>query len=303
MDALTLRCQKCGKQKKKSNFSKTPFLEDNHGYELYCRTCKNKMIKSKDDLKNYLEQHNIQYNEATYKDAYDTIREREQKKLDDMDEIPLDFEEKYFKKIIGKYFSLINLTGEHKATVLNESIIIKSGKTEISEEMIDKWGYGHDPSLYPLFENKYQRLKNTYQLPTESHKEFLMKACVCSVKADIAMAEGNVKEAKDWIGMFTEISKAGKLQPSQMSKADLSQGMETVGQLVRMVEQAVDIIPIMPQYKKRPLDSPDFTIWCYANYVRDLFSLPSVEYEEVYRFYEERKKEYDKKYKVTDKNG
>ena len=95
--------------------------------------------------------------------------------------------------------------------------------------------------------------------------------------------------------MFVKTSQAGKLQPSQMSKADLSQGMETVSQLVKMVEQAVDIIPIMPQYKKRPLDDIDFALWCYINYIRDLFSMPPVEYEETYEFYEKRKAEFNEK--------
>ena len=73
-------------------------------------------------------------------------------------------------------------------------------------------------------------------------------------------------------------------------------GLNTVGELVRAVEQVEDIIPILPKFKSRPQDKVDFAIWCYINYARDLEGKPLVDYEDVYRFYEERKKEYEKEF-------
>ena len=60
-------------------------------------------------------------------------------------------------------------------------------------------------------------------------------------------------------------------------------------------EQAVDVIPILPRFKFRPHDALDFNIWCYINYARDL-GLPHCEYEDVYKFYDKKKKEYLEQY-------
>lgn len=305
-EKLSKKCLGCGKVKLiKGNFASSPFIEGN--VELYCKNCKTKMLTSKDALIDYLSQHQIEFNEDTYKEAKNHIQERELKKLklQNITELPDNWEQNLFLAISGKFFSLINLFGDFKATPLKKgkqnrqqstpqkvTRKTKVKKSDITDDMISKWGSGYTPDLYELFENKYNRLSNTYQLPTESHKEFLIKACVCSVKADLAMAEDDVKSAKDWMTMFKETTSAGKLQPSQMSKADLSQGMDTFGQLTRMVEEAVDIIPILPQFKKKPKDMPDFNIWCWINYVRDLQGLPLCKYEDVYKFYEDRRKDY-----------
>lgn len=288
-ERLTKKCLHCGKTKTMKFFTKTPFLKD--GYELYCRDCKKKIISNLDDLKDYLKQHNIQFNQDCWNESWEYVRKRELKKYIN-DNLPPNIEDIILSKSVGKYFSLYNLSGKWEATPFNTNVEIKSGDIEVSGEMINKWGSGYDPKLYDLFEQKYRRLSNTYQLPTESHKEFLIKACVCSVKADLAMAENDVKSAKEWMTMFKDTTSAGKLQPSQMSKADLSMGMDTFGQLTRMAEEAVDIIPILPQFKKRPKDLPDFNIWCWINYVRNLQGLPLCTYEEVYKFYEDRKKDY-----------
>ncbi len=163
----------------------------------------------------------------------------------------------------------------------------------ITRELIDKWGDGYEPREYLLFENKYNNLKNSFQLQTESHKEFLRKTCVCSVKADMAMARGDVSGAKHWIAMFKDMSTSGKITPAQMSKADLSGGLDTFGQLARHVETHQDIIPLLPKYLRKPQDDIDFTILCYVNYERQLHDLPLCKYEDIYKFIEDRKKDYN----------
>src|SRR5690606_34225780 len=105
--------------------------------------------------------------------------------------------------------------------------------------------------------------------------------------------KGDVKDAKDWGALAQKAAQDAKINPSQLSKSDLTDGLDTFGQLVRTVEQAVDIIPILPVFKERPQDKVDFTLLCYINYVRDLKGLPLVEYEEIYKFYEQRKKDYE----------
>lgn len=81
-----------------------------------------------------------------------------------------------------------------------------------------------------------------------------------------------------------------------MTQADLQGGINSFSEIFKAVEQAVDIIPILPRFKFRPNDALDFNIWCYINYARDLQGLPLCTYEEVYKFYDKRKEEYLEQY-------
>ncbi|WP_310877152.1 hypothetical protein [Priestia megaterium] len=162
----------------------------------------------------------------------------------------------------------------------------------ITDDLINKWGEGYDIDQLKAFERKYSLLKNNYQEKTAMHTEALLTYIRYRVKEEIATAQGDIKSAKDWGALAQKAAQDAKINPSQLSKSDLSDGLDTFGQLVRSVEQAKDIIPILPQFKERPQDKVDFALLCYINYVRDLKGLPLATYDEVYAFYEDRKKEY-----------
>jgi hypothetical protein len=163
----------------------------------------------------------------------------------------------------------------------------------ISPHLIDKFGEGYLPIEYRLFEKKYNMLKNNYQEKTAMHTEALLTYIRFQVKSELATAQGNIREAKDWGSLAQKAAQDAKINPSQLSKSDLSDGLDTFGQLVRSVEQAVDIIHILPQFRERPQDKVDFTLWCYINYVRDLKGLPHATYDEIYSFYDQRKKDFE----------
>lgn len=163
--------------------------------------------------------------------------------------------------------------------------------------LLDKWGLNYsDEELYS-FEKKYNLLKNNYPEKTAMHTESLLSYIRFRIKEELATANGDVAEAQKWGQLADKASERAKLNPSQLSKADLSGGLNGFGELVRAVEQAVDIIPILPKFKEKPQDKIDFTLWCYINYVRRLKNLPDAEYEDIWQFYEERRKEYELKSK------
>lgn len=166
------------------------------------------------------------------------------------------------------------------------------GSTKITNDLLNKWGFGYEDEEILAFERKYSLLRNNYQEKTAMHTEALLTYIRYRVKEEMATARGQIKDAKDWGALAQKAAQDAKINPSQLSKSDLSDGLDTFGQLVRSVEQAQDIIPILPQFKERPQDKVDFALLCYINYVRDLKGLPLATYEEVYDFYEERKKEY-----------
>ena len=163
------------------------------------------------------------------------------------------------------------------------------------DKLIDKWGFGYSEEELYSFEKKYNLLKNNYPEKTAMHTESLLTYIRYRVKEELATAKGDVTDAQKWGQLADKASERAKLNPSQLSKADLSGGLNGFGELVRAVEQAEDIIPILPKFKKKPQDAIDWTLWCYINYVRRLKNLPDAEYEEIWQFYDERKKEYELK--------
>jgi len=77
-----------------------------------------------------------------------------------------------------------------------------------------------------------------------------------------------------------------------LTAADLQKGVNSFSELTMAIEQATDVVNVLPKYKSQPLDAPDFTIWCYVNYERKLRGLPLVDYKDIYEFYDERMYEY-----------
>lgn len=165
------------------------------------------------------------------------------------------------------------------------------------QNLIDKYGYGYPHEEYVLFEKKYQELRPSFQLLTTMHEECLREYCINKTKEGLAKAKGDFKEAKEWAGMAKDVANSGKLNPSQMSKSDLSGGLDTFGQLSKMVGQTDkgEILKILPRFTEKPKDRVDVTLWHYINYIRDIKGLPECEYNEIYEFYNRKAKEYESK--------
>jgi hypothetical protein len=178
----------------------------------------------------------------------------------------------------------------------NQNYIISSRVSdfEITDEIIDFFGEGYTSEEYRAMWKKYNTLKNNYVEKTAMHTEALLNYVRYRVKEEISTAKGLVKDAKDWGQLAKDAATSAKINPSQLSAADLQDGLSTFGQLVRAVEQAIDIIPLLPHFRNKPQDSVDFNLWCYINYIRDLKGLPLASYEDIYAFYDKRKKEYMK---------
>jgi hypothetical protein len=176
-------------------------------------------------------------------------------------------------------------------------------KFELTNSIIEKWGAGYKIEEYEGFERKYKMLKNHYLEKTAMHTEALLKYIRYSVKEELATSANDVEDAKKWGGLAKDAGSAAKINPSQLSASDLQDGLSNFGQLVRAVEQAEDIIPILPKFKESPQDLPDFVLLCYINYIRDLKGLPPAKYKDIWAFYEERKKEYKNRFDISNKNS
>ena len=166
------------------------------------------------------------------------------------------------------------------------------GDFEVTEDMKALFGDGYTSVEYKKMFDKYEKLKINYSLQTNIHQEALATYVRFKVKEEDATAKGNVDEAKKWYDAAQNAAEKAKLTPKQLTKADLDSGVNSISELTKAVEQAVDVIKILPRFKYRPNDAPDFNIWCYVDYERKLNDQPSVSYEDVYAFYDKKKKEY-----------
>ncbi|MBE2919372.1 hypothetical protein HPK02_10915 [Anoxybacillus flavithermus] len=292
-----IECIQCGikKDKERKFYKSNSKLYKNVGRIPICKDCLKSMIDYNDmnTIYKVLQQLDIKFDIHYWKKAEESNNDT-----------------------FGRYITMANSLHQFENTSWKDSIfeyISESGNNQsdsfsfatnnefkVTPEIIDKWGDGYSYEEYRAFERKYHLLKNNYQEKTAMHTEALLTYIRYRVKEELATAKGDVKAAKEWGQLAQKAAQDAKINPSQLSKSDLSDGLDTFGQLVRSVEQAVDIIPILPKFKERPQDKVDFTIWCYVNYVRDLKGLPLAEYEDIYKFYEERKKEYEERYKDTE---
>jgi hypothetical protein len=163
---------------------------------------------------------------------------------------------------------------------------------KVSDELYKKWGRSFKPSEILDFEEAYENLAPSFQIENANQEGYLKLACINQVKAMYAMATDRTKEAKDYMDMFHKITQAGNLQPAQ-NKKDLTQGINSFSEMVKKVEQSEDVIHILPQFRERPQDKVDIVIWAFVNYIRNLKGLSDVTYEEIWRWYDSRKKAYE----------
>ena len=199
--------------------------------------------------------------------------------------------------LLKKYSGLLEVQPEEKATeIVEPKVKVDVVNYDTTDEDIQLFGEGFTNTEYRKMRKKYDNLKLNYSLQTNLHQEALATYVRFKVKEEDATARGDVDEAKKWYDAAQNAAANGKLTPKQLSEADLQGGINSFSEIFKAVEQAVDVIPILPRFKHRPNDALDFNIWCYINYARDLQGLPQCEYEDVYKFYDKKKQEYLEQY-------
>ena len=204
----------------------------------------------------------------------------------------------YFKNLKLKHNRLLTWKDsihEHSENQVVDNITIsKFPKNQIivNDALIDKWGDGYKDQEYILFEKKYKKLINNYGEKTALHAEGLLTYIRFRVKEEIATAEGNIKEAKEWGAMATKAAQDAKINVSQLSKSDISGGVDVVSQIFEAVETEIGIIPLLPRLLDKPSDEADLVLWANINYNRRLEDKSSVQYKDIWNFYNEMLDEY-----------
>lgn len=300
MNHLKKECLECKNERRIAEFYKhdAPIYSDKK-YPI-CKTCIKKKLKLDDPL-----------SDAAIESVKDVMLDMNKPFIHDLWLASIEEAKKTGKKdVFGLYKKNVdqnNATATWKDSEFSKGVAKKaepslqnvntdSHHEEIAPDELDtlkeKYGFGYPDDEYLLFEKKYKQLRPSFQLLTTMHEEYFKEYCINKVKETLAKSRGDFKEAKEWAAMVKDVAEAGKLKPSQMSKADLSQGLDGFGQLARMVEEQVELQKVLPKFTERPKDNVDITLWLYINYVRDLKGLPEAEYNEIWKFYEDRYNDY-----------
>lgn len=170
-----------------------------------------------------------------------------------------------------------------------------------TQDLKDLFGSGFTPEEYKNLFEIYSSYSNNYPLRTAMHKMALIKVCKCTLRYNQALADNDLDSLKVWDAALSKALKEAKINPEQLSAADLSDGMTSFSQLSLAVEKAVDIIPVLPQFVENPKDRVDYTLWEYINYARHMEGKPLVEYKDIYNFLQVRYESLKKRYKFLKK--
>lgn len=165
------------------------------------------------------------------------------------------------------------------------------------EELVKLFGSGFSKKGYEEMYQKYISLQSNYPLRTEMHKESLITYVKYAYKRDQAIANDDMDAADKWGKLCAKQATDAKINPSQLSAADLSDGISNFSKLVETVEKARDIIPILPKWLQEPQDGLDYYMWQEVQYLRRLENKPLIKYSDIYAFmgeqYQANKDKYD----------
>ena len=303
-DGILVQCSSCGDFKKKTEFFASYNKFDKQGVTPYCKNCLKKLCNNEDNTPNINKTMQVL------------------KKIDRpyIDRLWQNANKEPSPNTIGKYMRMLNMnqyktltwaagdignteikTKPEEDILPAETALEKFNNFEVDDEIVNMFGTGYTKEEYYRMKEKYDFLSDSYGVQNNMLKEALLSYIRPKVKEEIAIAQGDIQEAKTWSDMAQKAADRAKINPSQLSKADLQGGLNTVGDIALAAEQQVDIIKILPEFKFKPNDAVDFCIWEYINYARDLQGLPLLEYKDVYKFYDKRKQDYLDNY--GDPNG
>lgn len=159
----------------------------------------------------------------------------------------------------------------------------------VTNHMIRFFGEGYTKKEYEIMQRIYDDISPDYPDMTNNQKNLLLQYVRFAAKLEIATSKGEIAEAEKWSKMTNEALK-------QLNAIDTHSGMSSFSEFFQQFEREKDISRILPKFKYRPHDAPDFIIWCYINYCRRLEGKPEVEYADVYKFYDKRVEEYINQY-------
>jgi len=294
-DRELIYCTGCDHDKKPSQFYKS-YGTTKSGTLPYCKQCCIDMSLNNNGTLN-IDKFNNMLSKVDRPFLHQTL-------IDNMNKYPEKIE-----SAIGFYFKDLGMVQnrglKYKDSIFEPSntngnseidITTKKNNFEIdgmtSEQLQDKFGVGYTDEEYYCFEKKWRKLADSYGQKTSLHVESLTTYIRFRVKEELATSKGDVSEATKWGQLAEKAQQSGKLNVAQLSKSDISGGVDLVCQIFEAVESEVGVIPLLPKLIEQPMDDADMVIWSLINYGRTLEDKPRVKYKEIWNFYKDMLGEY-----------
>lgn len=152
------------------------------------------------------------------------------------------------------------------------------------EEALRLFGPFPEDVLKMMYD-KYNLLKDAYP-SGPLYQESLTTYVRYKVQEDIAVMNGDVDAAESWSKMAQKQAEQAKLTPKQLKEQDLEGDLSSIAMLSLMVEENIDVVPLMPKFQPGPRDLPDFLIYCLTERMREELGLPPCSYEDIYKWYD-----------------
>ena len=155
------------------------------------------------------------------------------------------------------------------------------------DELEALFGEGFSSKALNVMYKRYKELENNYPVGRSAmHQEALVTYVKYAYKRDQAISEDDIEAADKWGKLASKQATDAKINPSQLSAADLSDGITNFSKIAEAVEREQDIIPLLPTYNQ-PEDKIDYAIWQMVLYIRRLQNMPEITYAELYKFLDE----------------
>lgn len=132
------------------------------------------------------------------------------------------------------------------AAIENGGIIAGVDTSILTEEDVrylsDHWGATASLEDCIKCERAYQQMvNNEYEVKTTTHKDYIKKLCILSIKADKALEVGDFDGYSKLMKVYDQITKAADLQPKSSTSESGEQYMD-IGTIARICEED-DFIP------------------------------------------------------------
>lgn len=293
-------CLKCGKPKADSAFFKSSSSYHKDGLVPICRKCIIDDVYDPDtgamDIGSF-EEILRQVDKPFLPEVLDAAEKQIEKQYSDK----TGYER--VKTAVGLYFKNINSLKQYQDTTYSNSdskpskrkytndlvYYLPDDNFAVTEEMIRLFGEGYTSKEYQTMQRIYDATKQDYPNISTSQRNLLLRYVRFAAKEEIATSSDGIADAEKWSRLASDALK-------QLNSIDVQGGVTSFSEFFQKFEREKDITRILPRFKYRPNDAPDFIIWCYINYCRRLEGKPEVPYEDVYKFYDEKVAEYVKQY-------
>lgn len=128
---------------------------------------------------------------------------------------------------------------------------------EVTRTIVQKWGGSYSPEDYRQLEEFYQRMKNSYEIETASHVDYLKKICKVSLKMEQAVDIDNIDDFKKLSDVYDKLMHSAKFTAVQRSSSDRSGGLNTFSEFFALIETE-GFIPKF--HTDEPMDIVDTTL-------------------------------------------